>query len=276
MSEDMIQLLQWWSKHSTVCLLLISNFFSSSSLSLDSNASWNMMHKNGWISFKSELPLRYPTQTKRKKKSTTICRMCAAGGFCYFSFCRAQMHKMRGRETERQKNNICIEIQSLFHSHIFGITLYSASLLLLEFIGRWQRTSRLSMHRKRYKLAQIYSNFFSPFCIFPDLTKQTKAWRTTWIQRLKHPWSTRQMFHCQSSSRLSCRRTSWSRRMIRVELKTMMTQANRQNQDCVSCFRFFSFLSHSQRCWACSSSIWIHRVSKFFCFFASITMRWVE
>lgn len=118
---------------------------------------------------------------------------------------------------------------------------------------------------------RFIQSFFTS--LYAELTKLTRTWRKTWIQRPKQPWSTqeiRQMFqhpqHCRSSLKSRCLKIPWKRRMIASERVAMMMQTNHRNQDCASCFRCFSFSWHSQRCWVYSSSTWIHRVSKIILF----------
>lgn len=125
-----------------------------------------------------------------------------------------------------------------------------------------QRTSKIITF-ERYKLAQIYSNQ-ALFFLLSELTKLTKTWRKTLIQRLRLLWSRQQMLqHCQSSSRSRRRKMRKNRRTAKL-LRLRKMWRSQQNHDFASCFRFFSFSSHSQQYWACSSSTWTHRVSKIF------------
>lgn len=157
----------------------------------------------------------------------------------------------RRRKRIQKKNNICIEIQSVlaFTSLFFRDPIVFEFLFCcFEFIERTLRLSQMKKKRtKRYKLAQINVVLSS---IIADLTKPTQKWRKMWTQRPKLPSLTQGMLqHCQSSSKLR-RQKTWRRRRRRTtnqQPSSRMMQSP-QNQDFASCFRFYSFSLHSQRC----------------------------
>lgn len=206
------------------------------------NASWNMMHDvNGWM---NQRPIRDSRQSAE---------LCTAGGFCYSLY--TLVLSCSNAHEEEKKYNICIETQSL--SVPFGIPLCSRFSCCWKLLSDCRSEAAIIIScAKRYKLAQI--DTYSKMISF-SLAEWSKPTRT-WIQRHRRPWSIRQTFQYQSSSKWKCQKMWKSRRR-----QPMMTRRrNHRNHDFVSCFRFFSFSSHSQQCWVCSSLTWIHRVSTCF------------
>lgn len=115
------------------------------------------MHKNGWIS-----ALRYPKWNEKNYNNLQNVRQVV---FCYFSFCRAQMHMKR----EREETIFALKLNLFYHSHIFRDRIMFRLICCFNLLEECEE-----LRDYHAPMAQIGPDLFKAFFLFCRINKTDK------------------------------------------------------------------------------------------------------